>query len=180
MPQSIHNQNSIFTPTTPSTPQMSLGEGIQPYDPQDVSSSNEEPSTTDFEGGYGSMSGTGLTAPETEAGGDGPANPYYYIVPNAVLKHDESNVKVVSSSAEQAEVQVLDSDNQIIETKTLDKTALKVYPPPENSKIQVVLGRLAGDTGELIGIDGEDAIVKMDVTFEIQILPHKSLVLTMQ
>ena len=47
--------------------------------------------------------------------------------------------------------------------------------PGKKDPVKVVTGQLAGETGTLIGIDGEDGIVKMDANTDIKILDLESL-----
>ena len=47
--------------------------------------------------------------------------------------------------------------------------------PGKKDEIKVVSGQQAGETGKLIGIDGEDGIVKMDTNSDIKILDLESL-----
>jgi len=47
--------------------------------------------------------------------------------------------------------------------------------PGKKDQIKVVKGQQAGETGVLIGIDGEDGIVKMDTNSDIKILDLESL-----
>jgi len=48
-------------------------------------------------------------------------------------------------------------------------------PPQKKDKVKVLSGDQKGATGVLIGIDGADAIVKLDQTFVIKILEMDAL-----
>ena len=45
----------------------------------------------------------------------------------------------------------------------------------KNSSVMILQGELKGNTGKLIGIDGRDGIVKMDMNQDIKIVDMPSL-----
>jgi len=192
---------SMFTPNTPQTPydkdtQESMftphhsdAAATNPYDPSDMSSNDEaamysvESGHSDYENGsYGGvpnsqdsahLSSDVASESATELINQQQNNdPYYYVKNGAYLKYNDKGCQVKQISGDTVKLQMLDGGDQI----SVTKDALQHVAPPENSRVQVVLGRLMNERGELIGIDGDDAIVKMDVTNEIQILAHNSLV----
>ena len=61
------------------------------------------------------------------------------------------------------------------ETVTVGVGDLERVAPGKKDPVKVVTGQLAGETGTLIGIDGEDGIVKMDANTDIKILDLESL-----
>jgi transcription elongation factor SPT5 len=47
---------------------------------------------------------------------------------------------------------------------------LEAVPAQKNSSVIILSGELKGSTGKLIGIDGRDGIVKMDLNSDIKIV----------
>ena len=47
---------------------------------------------------------------------------------------------------------------------------LEAVPAQKNSSVIILSGELNGSTGKLIGIDGRDGIVKMDLNSDIKIV----------
>ena len=60
-------------------------------------------------------------------------------------------------------------------TTTVPAEDLEAVPPQKNSSVIILQGDLAGSTGKLIGIDGRDGIVKMDLNSDIKIVDMPSL-----
>ncbi|KAL3504343.1 hypothetical protein ACH5RR_034184 [Cinchona calisaya] len=56
------------------------------------------------------------------------------------------------------------------ETITVLPNEIEVIAPRKSDKIKIMGGAHRGATGKLIGIDGTDGIVKLDVTFDVKIL----------
>jgi hypothetical protein len=52
---------------------------------------------------------------------------------------------------------------------------LETVPVQKNSSVIILQGELKGNTGKLIGIDGRDGIVKMDLNQDIKIVDVRSL-----
>jgi len=52
---------------------------------------------------------------------------------------------------------------------------LEAVRPKKSDKIKITSGGQRGLTGKLIGIDGNDGIVKLDDTYEVKILEMSSL-----
>jgi len=52
---------------------------------------------------------------------------------------------------------------------------LEATPPVKNNSVIILQGELKGSTGKLIGIDGRDGIVKMDLGMDIKIQDMASL-----
>ncbi|XP_071923789.1 putative transcription elongation factor SPT5 homolog 1 isoform X1 [Coffea arabica] len=56
------------------------------------------------------------------------------------------------------------------ETITVLPNEIEVVAPRKSDKIKIMGGTHRGATGKLIGIDGTDGIVKLDITFDVKIL----------
>lgn len=56
------------------------------------------------------------------------------------------------------------------ETITVLPNEIEVVAPRKSDKIKIMGGAHRGATGKLIGIDGTDGIVKLDITFDVKIL----------
>jgi len=196
--QAADSQNQSMWPSQgPNTP------GSGPYDPSDMSDANEIPKNYSPLGGnyqdeYNSFSETGegdlstsdvgvsMSDPphsdsmgthtdsgnETSNARNGPRDAFYFVVKNAELRYQDK-VAIVEEVFE-SEAQVLFEGNSI----RVPKDALTYVLPNENDTVKIVCGAVAGTTGELLGIDGTDAIVKISTTFEIQILPRDTMVKT--
>merc|ERR1719204_1314947 len=171
-----NERTSMFTPTTPTTPA-----GLQTYDPSDVSDSNEDGANWDM--GYASTDSPPRDGSAHNMSSDIQSesasemmqaeqlkDPFYFVKTGAFLRHNEQMCQVTEVNGDKVTIKIGEN------TETVEKEVLQHVAPPESSRVQVVLGKLNGEQGELIGIDGDDAIVKMDVTYEIQILQHNSLV----
>jgi transcription elongation factor SPT5 len=61
------------------------------------------------------------------------------------------------------------------ESLTLPNDVLEPVAPGKRDRLRVVGGGFSGESGVLIGVYGNDGIVKMDVNLEIKILPMTSL-----
>ena len=61
------------------------------------------------------------------------------------------------------------------EVVTVLQGELEVVRPKKSDKIKITSGGQRGLTGKLIGIDGNDGIVKLDDTYEVKILEMSSL-----
>lgn len=184
---------SIFTPNGPHTPNHPAH-----YDPSDMSDANDPKSGFGSPlGNYGdeynsfsetgegelSTSDVGVSDPrnsdsmthtdsgnETAPSRSAPKDPFYFIVPHAELKY-QNEVAFVRKVYED-EVEISIKGNLL----TVPKDKLTYALPQEGDTVKVVFGPVAGEEGELLGIDGDDAIVKMKTTYEIQILPRDTMV----
>jgi len=58
---------------------------------------------------------------------------------------------------------------------TVPSEDLEAVPAQKNSSVIILGGELKGNTGKLIGIDGRDGIVKMDLNLDIKIVDMPSL-----
>lgn len=58
---------------------------------------------------------------------------------------------------------------------TVPSEDLEAVPAQKNSSVIILQGELKGNTGKLIGIDGRDGIVKMDLNLDIKIVDMPSL-----
>ena len=58
-------------------------------------------------------------------------------------------------------------DGEIV---TIPNEYLEPVTPGKKDKIKIIRGEFKGHTGSLIGIDGPDGIVKMEVNLDIKIL----------
>merc|ERR1719242_1110460 len=183
---------SNFTPNGPHTPQPA-------YDPSDLSDAqdNKYPSPlANFGDDYQSFSETGegelstsdvgVSDPSgrhsdsmthTDSGNETsgnrnnvPKDPFYFIIPNAELKLNDSVALVKSVNDSKVTVSVDGNDVEV------NKDELTYALPKEGDNVKVVIGPVAGEEGELLGIDGDDAIVKMSTTYEIQILARDTMV----
>jgi len=197
--QTVEGQNQSMWPSQgPNTP------GSGPYDPSDMSDANDIPKHQfsplggNYQDEYNSYSETGegdlstsdvgvsMSDPphsdsmgthtdsgnETSNARSGPRDAFYFIVKNAELRY-QNKVAIVEEVFD-SEVRVLVEGNSI----TVPKDGLAYILPNENDTVKIVCGPVAGTTGELLGIDGSDAIVKISTTFEIQILPRDTMVKT--
>jgi len=190
-----NNSESMFTPNQPMTPQPA-------YDPSDMSDTQDPKSSFSPVTNFGdenysfsetgedqlSTSDIGVSDPRnsdsmthTDSGNENtaqrqaPKDAFYFIIPDAKLKYQDEAC-LVKEILENNEVRIeLESSGQIT---TVPKDALTYTLPKEGDNVKVVVGAVAGETGELLGIDGDDAIVKMSTTYEIQILPRDSMVKT--
>jgi len=61
------------------------------------------------------------------------------------------------------------------ESLTVPNDMLEPVAPGKRDRLRVVGGGFSGESGVLIGVYGNDGIVKMDVNLEIKILPMTSL-----
>lgn len=61
------------------------------------------------------------------------------------------------------------------ETVTVPNDMLEAVAPAKRDRLRVVGGDFNGECGSLVGVYGNDGIVKMDVNLEIKILPMTSL-----
>jgi len=132
--------------------------------------------------------------PSTPGGsGHTPANP---ATPGGFDGYGDDDAVEWLAHAEQAAVRVTGGEHANREGVVLSKLApggssvsvliggetvnvaigeLERVPPGKKDQVKVVTGQLAGETGTLIGIDGEDGIVKMDANTDIKILDLESL-----
>jgi len=55
---------------------------------------------------------------------------------------------------------------------------LNQEPLKKHDRVQVVVGKLYGETGQLLSFDGNDCVVKMDSTYDITIIQKKHLART--
>jgi transcription elongation factor SPT5 len=58
---------------------------------------------------------------------------------------------------------------------TVNPLEMEHVVPKKFDKIKVINGPFRNSTGKLIGIDGAEGIVKMDVTLDVQILDMSNL-----
>eukprot|EP00492_Amphilonche_elongata_P004863 TRINITY_DN525_c0_g1_i2.p1 TRINITY_DN525_c0_g1~~TRINITY_DN525_c0_g1_i2.p1 ORF type:complete len:198 (+),score=43.28 TRINITY_DN525_c0_g1_i2:23-595(+) len=183
----------MFTPSQPMTPQPA-------YDPSDMSDTQDPKSSfspvTNFgEDNYSfsetgedqlSTSDIGVSDPRnsdsmthTDSGNEpsavrqAPKDAFYFIIPEAELKYQDDVAIVKEVTDNDVRIELPNNGNQ---TLTVSKDALTYTLPKEGDNVKVVVGPVAGEEGELLGIDGEDAIVKMSTTYEIQILPRDTMV----
>lgn len=56
------------------------------------------------------------------------------------------------------------------ETITALPTEIEIVAPRKSDKIKIMGGPQRGATGKLIGVDGTDGIVKVDVSLDVKIL----------
>lgn len=85
----------------------------------------------------------------------------------------ESSVGVIQEVlGDQCRVTLPDRGN---ETITVPNDMLEAVQPAKRDRLRVVGGNFAGECGSLVGVYGNDGIVKMDVNLEIKILPMTSL-----
>ena len=61
------------------------------------------------------------------------------------------------------------------ESLTVPSDVLEPVAPGKRDRLRVVGGGFSGESGVLIGVYGNDGIVKMDVNLEIKILPMTTL-----
>lgn len=75
-------------------------------------------------------------------------------------------------STDQCRVTLTDRGNESI---TVPNDSLEMVAPGKKDRLRVVGGEFRGETGVLVGVYGNDGIVKMDVTMDIKILPMTNL-----
>lgn len=56
------------------------------------------------------------------------------------------------------------------DTITALPNEIEIVPPRKTDKIKIMGGPHRGATGKLIGVDGTDGIVKVDVSLDVKIL----------
>ncbi|KAL9252903.1 putative transcription elongation factor SPT5 homolog 1 [Drosera capensis] len=115
--------------------------------------------------------GTGLDMMSPATGGE---NEVIYFLPDILVNvhkpGEDAVVGVVQDVLPDSSCRVLLGLNGGGEIVTALPNEIEVIPPRKSDKIKIMGGGQRGATGRLIGIDGTDGIVKVDVTLDVKIL----------
>merc|ERR1712242_99033 len=112
-------------------------------------------------------------------------NPYYFIVKGAMVLFDSGGVlqSVVVDSVDLAQnVCSVAAGGHVIASNvplhliTFNELEQDDMNTIQEHKVKVVLGKLKGELGQLIGIDEGEAVVQLDATTEVNILNKKTIV----
>lgn len=156
---------SAASPYLPSTP------GMQPMTP---SSASYLPGTP---GGQPMTPGNvGLDMMSPVMGGEGDCN---WVMPeilvNVVRPGEDSHIGVVREAMMDGSYRVALGSSGDEEVVTVLQGELEPVRPKKSDKIKITSGGHRGLTGKLIGIDGNDGIVKLNDTLDVKILEMSSL-----
>lgn len=146
------------SPYLPSTP------GGQPMTPNSASYLPGTP------GGQPMTPGTGgldAMSPVIGADNEGP-----WFMPDILVRRsgEESVVGVIREVLPDGSCRVVLGSSGNGDTITALPNEIEIVPPRKTDKIKIMGGPHRGATGKLIGVDGTDGIVKVDVSLDVKIL----------
>ncbi|XP_058074937.1 putative transcription elongation factor SPT5 homolog 1 [Magnolia sinica] len=113
----------------------------------------------------------GLDVMSPVIGGEGEGNWFLPdILVNVRRSGEDTRVGVVREVLADGSCKVALGSTGNGETVTTLPTEMETVVPKKSDKIKIMSGAQRGATGKLIGIDGTDGIVKVDVTLDVKIL----------
>ncbi|ETO32202.1 hypothetical protein RFI_04916 [Reticulomyxa filosa] len=101
---------------------------------------------------------------------------HYYVIQGAILLYRDNPVRVIDLDGPNGNVTIkMLSDGNVL---NVSREELVHSIPKENDRVRVVFGRLEGHDGQIIGIDGIEAIVQIDGPDKDIHIMNKNLVVT--
>jgi len=110
-------------------------------------------------------------------------DPYYFVVDNCVLKYQGGLVVISSVDRQRNACSVAHFQNpQHVVASNVPLQLIEHHVPDGeeivgDQKVKVVAGKLNGEFGTLIGIDNDEAVVQLQATTEVNILPKRFIVM---